>query len=241
MSISIGVGCLTPTPFVHAKETTEVAASTLSEEAATASPSGVPEKTETAVPSEAPEETETAVPSESPEGTETTAPSESPEETETTVPSESPEETETAAPSELPKETEIPVPTPSSLPEDEELDYVLGRPMTEEEMEKQKEAVPAYLPELPKEETVEDYHADFSFYAETPSQYDSRDYGYVATDVRSQSPYGSCWTYASIASLESSLLMQGIEDKDSIDLSEWHLAYYATHTGSDKLGNTAAD
>lgn len=241
MSISIGVGCLTPTPIVRAEEPKEEVTSELPEETATASPSGSPEETGKAEPTESPEETETAEPTESPEEEGTAEPTESPEETATASPSGLPEEITTAVPTESPEETETAEPTPSSVPEAGDLDYILGRPMTEEEVEKQKEAVPAYLPELPKEETVEDYHADFSFYAETPSQYDSRDYGYVATDVRSQSPYGSCWTYASIASLESSLLMQGVEDKDSIDLSEWHLAYFSTHTGSDKLGNTTGD
>ena len=230
MSISIGVGCLTPTPIVRAEETKEEVTSELPEETATASPSGSPEETETAEPTESPEETATASPSGSPEETVTASPSGSPEETATASPSGSPEETTTAA-----------VPTPSSIPEGGELDYILGRPMTEEEVEKQKQAVPAYLPELPEEEIVEDYYAYVNFLTETPSQYDSRDYGYVATEVRNQSPYGSCWTYASIASLESSLLMQSVEDKDSIDLSEWHLAYFSTHTGSDKLGNTTGD
>jgi len=42
--------------------------------------------------------------------------------------------------------------------------------------------------------------------AETNSSYDLRILGRV-TDIRNQSPYGTCWTFASMASLESCLLL----------------------------------
>ena len=248
ISISIGVGCLSPTPFVRAEETAEisipqqqgeVSASYPTEQPegeAASVPTQHPEGEAASVPTQHPEGEATSVPTQHPEGEATSVPIQQPEGEATSVPTQQPEETAASVPTELPEETETP-----TASEDDSLSYVLGRPMTEEEIERQKAAVPSCLPELPEEETVEDYDTDISFYTEIPSQYDSRDYGYVATDVRSQSPYGSCWTYASIASMESSLLMQGIEDKDSIDLSEWHLAYFSTHTGSDKLGNTTGD
>ncbi len=55
-----------------------------------------------------------------------------------------------------------------------------------------------------------------------PAQFDLRKEGLV-TSVKSQNPYGTCWSFAGIASLESTL----VEKHPDIDLSEWHAAYYA--------------
>lgn len=54
-----------------------------------------------------------------------------------------------------------------------------------------------------------------------PVSYDLRTQGRVSA-VRNQSPYGTCWSFAALGSAESGLL-----PGDSLDLSEWHLAYYA--------------
>ena len=56
-----------------------------------------------------------------------------------------------------------------------------------------------------------------------PSRYDLRDHG-VLLPIRDQSPYGTCWAFGAIASLESSLRKAGLGD---FDFSEWHLAYFA--------------
>jgi C1A family cysteine protease len=56
-----------------------------------------------------------------------------------------------------------------------------------------------------------------------PPVYDLRSQGLV-TPVRDQGPYGTCWTFACMASLEGSLLRKGL---GAADLSEWNLAYYA--------------
>ncbi len=66
-----------------------------------------------------------------------------------------------------------------------------------------------------------------------PSYYDLREYGLVGR-VQDQGSYGMCWSFSSLASLESTLL----ERDPSVDLSEWHLAYY---TYSDKFGFSAGD
>ena len=56
-----------------------------------------------------------------------------------------------------------------------------------------------------------------------PAFYDLRTSGWL-TPVKDQGEYGTCWTFACLGSLESSMLMGGLGVHD---LSEWHLAYYA--------------
>lgn len=55
--------------------------------------------------------------------------------------------------------------------------------------------------------------------------------------ARDQNPYGSCWSFGTIAAVESNLIMQGLADKDEIDLSEMQLIYYMYHPTVDPLGN----
>ena len=57
-----------------------------------------------------------------------------------------------------------------------------------------------------------------------PAAYDLRSTGRV-TSVKNQNPYGTCWAYAALGSLES-----GLMPGENLDLSEWHLAYY-TYVG----------
>lgn len=56
-----------------------------------------------------------------------------------------------------------------------------------------------------------------------PSSYDLRTSGHI-TEVRDQGPYGTCWSFGAMASLESTFLKAG---KGAFDFSEWHLAYFA--------------
>lgn len=55
-----------------------------------------------------------------------------------------------------------------------------------------------------------------------PESYDMRRDG-LATSVKSQGEYGACWAFSAMNSLESTMVAA---DPD-VDLSEWHLAYYA--------------
>ncbi len=61
-----------------------------------------------------------------------------------------------------------------------------------------------------------------------PSAYDLREHGLV-TKVQDQGNYGMCWSFSSLASLESTLITRD----PLVNLSEWHLAYY---TYSDQFG-----
>lgn len=55
-----------------------------------------------------------------------------------------------------------------------------------------------------------------------PSRYDLRELGAV-TAVRDQNPYGTCWAFGALASLESTFKKAG---QGTFDFSEWHLAYF---------------
>ena len=54
-----------------------------------------------------------------------------------------------------------------------------------------------------------------------PSKFDMRD-KYPVSPVKKQTPYGTCWAHSAIASAESSV----IRSDPTVDLSEFHTAYY---------------
>ena len=61
-----------------------------------------------------------------------------------------------------------------------------------------------------------------------PSAYDLRNVGGVnyVTPVRNQNPYGTCWAFAVLGSLESNTLVAS-GGSGAPDYSEWHLSYFA--------------
>ena len=62
--------------------------------------------------------------------------------------------------------------------------------------------------------------------------------------LRNQNPYSTCWSFSSIAMAEMSLIRQGkisVEDINSLDLSELHLAFFTYNTVTDPLGGTKGD
>ena len=58
--------------------------------------------------------------------------------------------------------------------------------------------------------------------------------------ARDQNPYGSCWSFGTLAAVESNLIMQGLADKETLDLAEMQLIYYMYHPTVDPLGNVTA-
>lgn len=241
----------TEAPAIETPEATEATEAPAGE---TPEATDVPEAVETPGATEVPEAEETPEATVEPEGTENPEKEETPEvtekpsATEAPVATEAPEVTIDPEASIVPEETETPEATetpadtqePSATEAPADLDYILGRPMTEEERASERAAVPHVLPDLPEEVPVENFHSGISLFSAFPETYDSRNDGFN-TSVKNQNPYGSCWTYATIASMESTLIRKGLVSADEVDLSEWHLAYFATHTGADKLGNTAND
>ena len=80
-----------------------------------------------------------------------------------------------------------------------------------------------------------------------PSKYDSRDYGYLPP-VRNQNPYGTCWTFAAMASVEAYMIKNGVINgatgqpaNANINLAEYHLAWFNYTSAYDKLGMLTGD
>lgn len=61
-----------------------------------------------------------------------------------------------------------------------------------------------------------------------PTSYDLRDEGRVSP-LREQHPYGTCWTFGSLGSVESNLLTRDPVTYAGVDLSQHNLAYFATN------------
>ena len=84
---------------------------------------------------------------------------------------------------------------------------------------------------------------DFSYApvprASLPAKYNGYEEG-VLPPVRNQNPYGTCWSFASIAAVEADLIHDGNADTD-IDLSELHLAYFTYHDFFDEKGCNEGD
>lgn len=123
---------------------------------------------------------------------------------------------------------------PDTFAEEKMPDYILGRPMTEEEIAKQKSYEPDSFTELPKlevSESAKTYGKHGTYY---PATYDSRDYNLI-TPVKDQANTDWCWAYSGASVLETAMIKAGISDVNNTDLSEASLAYYMYHRNDNNL------
>lgn len=86
----------------------------------------------------------------------------------------------------------------SSVSADDDLDYILGRPMTEEERQAQLAPLQNLKPMTPLDDVDSDLSSDIATYAVLPEVYDSRDENLV-TPVKFQNPFGICWAFSLIS------------------------------------------
>lgn len=118
---------------------------------------------------------------------------------------------------------------------DEELDYILGRPMTDEERQAQLAPLQDLVAFAPEAEV--DSNVDIATYALYPEYYNSASEGMV-TSVKNQKSTNLCWAFSLASNLETSLLTRGLGYRD---LSEEQLAYFWANRVNDPLGNTPND
>jgi len=142
-----------------------------------------------------------------------------------------------------------------------EKDYILGRELTDAEIQEMKSYEPKTFPEfdqnikvpannkLLSEKARINSSASVSAYTpqiSVPASYSSVTAGNI-TPVKDQNPWGTCWSFGTIASLESSMIAQGLSlngqrcNANNTDLSERQLAYFAFNSFSDPMNNTWRD
>lgn len=91
--------------------------------------------------------------------------------------------------------------------------------------------------ELPKTTKTQTRSGVQAYGAGIPEKYDARS---LIGTVRKQGSYQTCWSFAALASAEASLIKKGYAT-NTLDLSEYQLAYFFYHHVTDPLGNTAGD
>ena len=89
--------------------------------------------------------------------------------------------------------------------------------------------------EVPSVETTAEFGPDFDTAESLPDSYNKFDDATILPKglpvVRNQYPYGTCWAFSTIGSIEADLIHDGTDI--SPDLSELHLAYYMFHKYED--------
>lgn len=77
-----------------------------------------------------------------------------------------------------------------------------------------------------------------------PRQRSTLESSYVSpyvTSIKNQNPYGTCWSFATMAASEASMIKEGFGTIDTLDLSEWQLVYFTANSVADSLGGTRGD
>jgi len=133
---------------------------------------------------------------------------------------------------------------------DSELDYIKGRPLTEQEIEEQKAMEPELeqLPRFDKEiVTISSEASELNKNrgAYTEAVYDLREQSYYgAINVKDQQETGMCWAFGTTTAAEISRAKQlaaSGESVTNIEFSPLHLAYFLYHRQNDPLGKTKLD
>lgn len=124
-----------------------------------------------------------------------------------------------------------------------ELDYIKGRPLTEEEKAEQEALVPKLKEmerldisfELPECSQISLYSAR----AGMAASYDPRVLNQV-TSAKTQGSTETCWAFTAVAMMEQAVISQGVS-ANSVDYSENHLAYFFYNRTKDPVGGTEGD
>ena len=120
-------------------------------------------------------------------------------------------------------------------PNSENIDYILGRPMTDEE--RQAQLAPLQNLDAFAPEPEVDSNIDIATYALYPGTYNANEERFV-TEVKNQRNTSLCWAFSLASNLETSLLTR---EQKYYDLSEEQLAYFWANRVNDPLGNTPND
>ena len=120
-------------------------------------------------------------------------------------------------------------------PSSENIDYILGRPMTDEERQAQLaplQNLDAFAPEPEVDSNIG--IASYALYRETYNANEER----FVTEVKNQRNTSLCWAFSLASNLETSLLTR---EQKYYDLSEEQLAYFWANRVNDHLGYTPND
>lgn len=120
-------------------------------------------------------------------------------------------------------------------PSSENIDYILGRPMTDEE--RQAQLAPLQNLDAFAPEPEVDSNIGIASYALYPGTYNANEERFV-TEVKNQRNTSLCWAFSLASNLETSLLTR---EQKYYDLSEEQLAYFWANRVNDPLGNTPND
>ena len=123
----------------------------------------------------------------------------------------------------------------SESPNSENIDYILGCPMTDEE--RQAQLAPLQNLDAFAPEPEVDSNIGIASYALYPGTYNANEERFV-TEVKNQRNTSLCWAFSLASNLETSLLTR---EQKYYDLSEEQLAYFWANRVNDPLGNTPND